>query len=106
MSLGPPFESMSLEPAADPWAKGHWEIEATRLGLWRIRGASGSFRTSESTLRLEKSTLLLAPLGEVEGNLEVALGSGEELPFQIEAPGEEDGPGGSQRVCRDREGSC
>jgi hypothetical protein len=85
MTLGPPFESMSLEPAADPWAKGRWEIEATRLGHWRIRGASGSFRTSESTLRLEKSTLLLSPLGEVEGNLEVALGSDAELPFQIEA---------------------
>ncbi len=84
MNLGPPFESMSLEPAADPWTKGHWEIEATRLGHWRIRGASGSFRISGSTLRLEKSTLLLDPLGEVEGNLEFGLGSDEELPFRIE----------------------
>ena len=84
MSLGPPFESMSLEPAADPWARGHWAMEATRLGHWRIRGVSGSFRITGSTLRLEKSTLLLAPLGELEGNLEVSLGSGEELPFRIE----------------------
>ena len=31
MNLGPPFESMSLEPAADPWAKGRWEIEAREV---------------------------------------------------------------------------
>jgi hypothetical protein len=84
MSLGPPFEPMQLEPAADPWASGRWEIEATRLGQWRISGASGKFRTTGSTLRLEKSTLGLAPLGEVEGNLEVALHSDLELPFRIE----------------------
>jgi hypothetical protein len=82
--VGPPFESMQLEPGADPWAKGHWEYELNRLGQWRMRGASGSFRISGSTLRLEKSTLLLAPLGELEGNLEVALGSGEELPYRLE----------------------
>lgn len=84
MSVGPPFESMQLEPGADPWAKGRWEYEFNRLGQWRMRGASGSFRISGSTLRLEKSTLLLAPLGELEGNLEVALGSDEELPYRLE----------------------
>jgi hypothetical protein len=84
LSLGPPFESMRLEPAADPWARGQWEIEATRLGQWRIRGAGGKFRASASTLRLEESTLRLAPLGEVEGNVEIALGSDAELPFRIE----------------------
>jgi hypothetical protein len=75
---------MQLEPAADPWASGRWEIEATRLGQWRISGASGKFRTTGSTLRLEKSTLRLAPLGEVEGNVEIALHSDLELPFRIE----------------------
>jgi hypothetical protein len=85
MSLGPPFESMQLEPEADPWAKGHWEFQANRLGRWRIRGASGSFRISGSTLRLEKSTLLMAPDGELEGNLEVPLDKSEELPFRFEA---------------------
>jgi hypothetical protein len=84
MTLGPPFEPMQLEPAADPWARGRWEIEATRLGHWKIRGASGKFRTSGSKLRLEKSALWLAPLGEVEGNVEVSLGSDAELPFRIE----------------------
>jgi len=84
MSVGPPFEPMQLEPEADPWAKGRWEYEFNRLGQWRMRGASGSFRISGSTLRLEKSTLLLAPLGELEGNLEVALGSDQELPYRLE----------------------
>jgi hypothetical protein len=84
MTLGPPFESMSLDPPTDPWIKGHWGIEATRLGLWRTRGASGSFRASEKTLWLEKSTLRMDPLGEVEGNLEIALGPGDKLPYRIE----------------------
>ena len=84
MSLGPPFEPVRLEPAGDPWARGEWKIEATRLGQWRIRGASGRFRTFGSTLRLEQSTLFLAPLGELEGNVEIALGSEDELPFRLE----------------------
>jgi hypothetical protein len=84
LSLGPPFEPMSLEPVADPWARGRWAIEATRLGGWTIRGASGRFLTTGSTLRLEESSLRLAPLGEVEGNVEVALHSDAELPFRIE----------------------
>jgi hypothetical protein len=84
LSLGPPFEPMSLAPVADPWARGRWAIEATRLGGWAIRGASGRFQTTGSTLRLEESTLRLAPLGEVEGNVEVALHSDAELPFRLE----------------------
>jgi hypothetical protein len=85
VALGPPFESMRLEAAADPWAKGDWEFETSRLGRWRTRGASGSFQLAGSALRLEKSTLLLSPLGELEGDVEIALGSEQELPFRIEA---------------------
>jgi hypothetical protein len=85
VSLGPPFESMRLEAAADPWAKGDWEFETSRLGRWRTRGASGSFELAGSALRLTKSTLLLSPLGELEGDVEIALGSEEELPFRLEA---------------------
>jgi len=84
MSLGPPFEPMRLEPEGDPWARGRWEWEATRLGRWKIRGASGKFRTSGNELHLEESALRLAPLGEVEGNLVVSLGSDAELPYRIE----------------------
>lgn len=84
LRLGPPFESMQLEPKQDPWASGRWEYRANRLGQWQIRGGSGGFRLSRSTLHMEKSTLFLAPLGELEGNAEVALGSGEELPFRLE----------------------
>ena len=84
LSLGPPFEPMRLDPAADPWAKGHFEYQATRLGEWKIRGFSGQFRTSGSTLRLEKSALHLDPVGAIEGNAEVALGSEVELPYRIE----------------------
>jgi hypothetical protein len=84
LSLGPPFEPMRLDPAADPWARGHFEYQATRLGQWKIRGFSGGFRTSGSTLRLEKSALHLDPVGAVEGNLEIALGSEVELPYRIE----------------------
>jgi len=84
MSLGPPFEPVTLDPAADPWAKGRFEFQATRFGPWKIRGFSGQFRTSGSTLRLEKSALHLDPVGAIEGNAEVALGSELELPYRIE----------------------
>jgi hypothetical protein len=84
LSLGPPFEPMTLDPAADPWAKGYFEYQASRLGQWKIRGFSGQFRTSGSTLRLEKSALHLDPVGAIEGNAEVALGSEVGLPYRIE----------------------
>jgi hypothetical protein len=85
LAIGPPFEPMRPAAPGEPWAKGSWEIEASRLGGWRIRDASGGFQLAGSALRLTGSTLLLSPLGELLGDVEVALGREEEVPFRIEA---------------------
>lgn len=85
MTVGAPFEPMWIEPPEQAWAKGRWQFDTTRLGGWQMRGASGQFRLIGSALRLEESALHLAPLGDLEGNAIVELGSGDELPYRIEA---------------------
>src|SRR5262249_53346734 len=54
--LGPPFEGMSLEPPAQPWLSGRYRFEATRLGRWLVRGASGRVTADGTHLELPDTT--------------------------------------------------
>jgi hypothetical protein len=83
--LGPPFEAMSLDPPAQPWLSGRFRFEASRLGRWHVRGASGRLAVEGSQLELPATTLLLAPEGEVEGRIGLELGVAETLPFSAQA---------------------
>ncbi len=83
--LGPPFEAMSLDPPAEPWASGRFELSATRLGRWHVRGASGRIAASGARLDLPGTVLRLAPGGEVEGRVGIDLGVPDALPFSAEA---------------------
>ncbi len=83
--LGPPFEAMALDPPAEPWLAGRFELVATRLGRWHVRGASGRIEASGARLDLPGTTLRLAPGGEIEGRAGIDLGVPDTLPFSAEA---------------------
>jgi hypothetical protein len=83
--LGPPFEAMSLDPPAQPWLSGRFTLEATRLGRWHVRGASGRITANGPRLDLPGTTLRLAPGGAIEGRIGIDLGVADTLPFSAEA---------------------
>ncbi len=73
-TLGPPFEAMAPTPLADPWARGRFRAEATRLGDWAIRGAEGRFEARGDRLELQPTTIDLDPAGPVVAWAAVDLG--------------------------------
>ena len=83
--LGPPFEGMSLDPPADPWISGRFELEASRMGRWHVRGAAGRIAAHGAKLELPGTRLQLQPGGEIEGRVGLDLGVSEGLPFFAEA---------------------
>ena len=83
--LGPPFEAMALDPPVEPWTRGRFEADATRLGQWRIRGARGAFHGSGAQLRLEELELDLNPGGIIRGRVALELGDPDRLPFRAAA---------------------
>lgn len=86
--VGPPFEAMAPHAPRDPWARGRFEVRATRLGRWHIRGARGRFAVSGGTLRLGHGVLALDPEGEVPARVELSLDDPEHLPFRASARAE------------------
>ncbi len=83
--LGPPFEAMSLDPPAQPWLSGRFAFDATRLGRWHVRGASGRVEANGARLELPGTTLEFAPGGQIEGRVGIDLGVADTLPFSAEA---------------------
>ncbi len=81
--LGPPFEAMSLDPPSSPWLSGQFVLEATRMGRWRVEGASGRVRVDGGRLELPGTAVRLAGT-DLEGRLRLELG-GEDLPFEAQA---------------------
>jgi hypothetical protein len=84
-TLGPPFEAMSLDPPAQPWLSGRYAFDATRLGRWHVRGATGRVTANGARLELPGTKLELSPGGELEGSLGIDLGVPETVPFRAEA---------------------
>src|SRR4030095_2523288 len=76
---------MSLDPPSQPWLSGHFVFDATRLGRWHVRGASGRVVAEGSRLDLPGTTLRLDPGGEIQGRVGVDLGIADTLPFSAEA---------------------
>jgi hypothetical protein len=83
--LGPPFEAMSLDPPAQPWLSGRFTFDATRLGRWHVRGATGRVVANGARLDLPGTTLEFGPGGEIQGRVGIDLGVADTLPFSAEA---------------------
>jgi hypothetical protein len=81
--LGPPFEAMSLDPPSSPWLSGRFELEASRMGRWRLDGASGRVRAEGTRLELPDTVLPLAGT-DLTGRIGLELGE-ERLPFEAHA---------------------
>jgi len=82
LRVSPPAPATLSSAPGKVWARGRFEIDATTLGRWRIRGARGRFDLNEGTLALHDATLQMDPGGRVEGKLLLDLASPGELPFQ------------------------
>jgi hypothetical protein len=83
--LGPPFEAMSLDPPAQPWLSGRYAFDATRLGRWHVRGATGRVTANGAKIDLPGTKLELSPGGEIEGSIGIDLGAADTVPFRAEA---------------------
>jgi len=83
--LGPPFEGMSLDPPADPWVSGRFTFDATRLGRWHVKGATGRVEANGTRLELPGTSLSFDPGGQIEGRAVIELGVADTLPFSAEA---------------------
>ena len=83
--LGPPFEAMSLDPPAQPWLSGRFTFDATRLGRWHVRGATGRVVANGARLDLPGTTLEFGPGGQIQGRVGIDLGVADTLPFSAEA---------------------
>ncbi|MEN8159461.1 MAG: hypothetical protein ABFS41_05230 [Myxococcota bacterium] len=83
VQLGPPFEAMSLDPPSSPWLSGRFELEASRMGRWRVEGATGRVEADGSRLELPRTVLRMAG-ADLEGLLRLELGE-DALPFEAQA---------------------
>jgi hypothetical protein len=81
--LGPPFEAMSLDPPSSPWLSGRFALEASRMGRWRVEGATGRLQAHGSKLELPRTVLGMAG-ANLEGLLRLELGE-DTLPFEAQA---------------------
>lgn len=83
--LGPPFEAMSLDPPAQPWLSGRFTFDATRLGRWHVRGATGRVVATGARLDLPATTLEFGPGGQIQGRIGLDLARADTVPFSAEA---------------------
>ncbi len=81
-SVRPAFEPMRLDPPARQWARGRFQLDATRAGNWKLRGAAGRFRAVGSRVELFEGEVRLRPEGVVQAHLAVDLGSGQDVTYQ------------------------
>ena len=82
VEVGPPFEPMQPTAPRRFWARGRFDVDASRIGAWSIRGGSGSFSARGSRLALQQVEIRLAPQGELHGKLDLELGREERVPYE------------------------
>ena len=79
--LGPPFEGMQPSAPRGAWARGRFEVAASRVGTWRVHGGHGQFEVRGSRVDLTGGTLELRPGGEVGGRIGIDLGTATPLRY-------------------------
>ena len=72
--LPPPVVGHDADRTPGEWGRGRFELEANRLGRFRIRGAEGDLSVVGTEVTLTDTVLRLDPGGAIEGHAEIELG--------------------------------
>jgi hypothetical protein len=88
--VGPPFEPAATELHRAAWAAGRFDVDLTRLGPWRSRGASGRFRARGARLSLDDVRAQFDPGPPLEAAIDLDLDQDGRVPFDFRG---EVGPG-------------
>jgi hypothetical protein len=85
IDVGPPFEPSEPELHRGAWAGGRFDFETSKLGNWKARGLSGSFRAVGTHLALGDAKLRLDPGPVLEASVDADLGRPERVPVDVHA---------------------